>query len=108
MLAASSSAEALATCRTLLPSLSIDQTSEEVKPSPHRVLEHLVECGPLIAALGATDPLILVGLHDLPATMSGNPVKNQPLIFRRLIVTANAQVDQLLQRPKSATVAFAP
>ena len=35
-----------------------------------------------------------VGLHDCPATMLGNTVQDEPLVFRGLIVTADPQVDR--------------
>jgi hypothetical protein len=43
---------------------------QDIKPSPHRVPEHRVECGTLIPALCAIDALILVSLDDQPATVS--------------------------------------
>jgi hypothetical protein len=39
---------------------SVDRPDhQDIEPSPGRVLEHRVECGSLIPAFRATDPLIL-------------------------------------------------
>ena len=67
---------------------------QDVEPPPHRILEHLVKCGTLIPAFGATDPLVFVGVNDLPAAMSGNPRQNEALVFRGLIIAADAQIDR--------------
>jgi hypothetical protein len=42
---------------------------QDVELSPHRVFEHLVKGRALIPAFRATDPLILVGLDNQPATV---------------------------------------
>ena len=71
-----------------------DIVAQDIEPSPHRVLEHRVKCGPLIPAFRATDPLILVGLDDQPATVLGHLRQHEPLILSGLVVTAHAQVDR--------------
>jgi hypothetical protein len=50
--------------------------------------------GRLIPALCATDPLILVGLDDQPATVFGHLRQHEPLILSGLVVAANAQIDR--------------
>ena len=62
--------------------------------TPHRILQHRVECGTLIPAFGTTDALVLVGLDDQPATMLRHPCQDEPLILSGLIVTADPQVDR--------------
>jgi hypothetical protein len=65
---------------------------QNVIATPHRVLQHCVECLPLIATLGTTDALVLVGLDDQPATVLCHPCQDEPLILSGLVVTADPQV----------------
>ena len=51
---------------------------QDIEPSPYRVLEHRVECGTLIPTFRTTDPLILVGLDDHPATVLGHLLSTSP------------------------------
>jgi hypothetical protein len=67
---------------------------QDIEPSPYRVLEHRVECRTLIPTFGSADPLILVGLNDHPSTVSGNLLKDEPLVPSCLVITAHAQVDR--------------
>ena len=67
---------------------------QNVIATPHRILQHRVECGTLIPAFGTADALILVGLDDQPATMLCHPCQDEPLVLSGLIVTADPQVDR--------------
>lgn len=60
---------------------------KNVIATPHRMLQQSVECGTLISDLGPADAMILVRLDD--ATMSFHPCKDETLVCRGLIVTAN-------------------
>jgi hypothetical protein len=42
---------------------------KDTEPAAHGILEHQIECWPLATALAAADPLILIFLDDLKATM---------------------------------------
>ena len=94
MPAASSSARAFATWRTLLPKPIDRPDHQNVIATPHRILEHRVECRTLIPTLCAADALVLVGLDDQPATMPCHPCQDEPLVLSGLIVTADPQVDR--------------
>ena len=56
--------------------------------SPYCVFEHRVECWALIPTFGSADALILVCLDDQPATVSSHLLKDEPLVFGRLVDAA--------------------
>jgi hypothetical protein len=47
----------------------------------------------LVPPFGTTDSLILIGLHDRPATVLCHPRKDEALILCGLIVAADPQVN---------------
>jgi hypothetical protein len=67
---------------------------QNVIVTPHRILQHRVECGTLIPPLGTADALVLVRLDYQPATMLRHPCQDEPLVLSGLIVAADPQVDR--------------
>jgi hypothetical protein len=58
-----------------------------------RVAAHRVECRALVPALGAADAVVLVDLDDLAAHALGNLAQFALLVGRRLLDSANPQIE---------------
>ena len=72
----------------------MDQHHQDVIPATHRIFQHLIKGRALVPPFGSAETLVFVGLDDQPATMICHPLKNEPLVFRGLVVAAHAQIDR--------------
>jgi len=64
----------------------------DVEFAPAGILEHGIEAGPLVAALGAADALVLVGSDHIPATALCDLLELADLVLHRLPVKRDANV----------------
>src|SRR5262249_34949310 len=68
---------------------------DDIELAPASILQHLVEAGTLVAALGAADASILIARNHLPAPPLRNGLQLAPLVLHGLIlVGADPHVDR--------------
>src|SRR5262249_14902343 len=66
----------------------------QVDFAPRDRFQHLVECRPLVAALGATYPRVREFLHDIPTVTLRGRRKLATLVLNGLPVSADAKIER--------------